>query len=280
MRLFIPNSSKQAIGGGWTFLRNFKKAVGSQVQFVNSVDECDILMICGCTIVDKNIVHKARLMGKKIVFRVDNVPRKSRNRRSTPHERMKEYAELCDVVVYQSKWAEMYCKPLCGEGTIIYNGVDLDIFHPGQEPPEKDIYLYAYHGNNELKSFWQAHYFYQMVHRENPNAEFWFTYDFKRDLDELRKAHFDFWNGEKHTYMQKIQKPEEMANVMRMCKYLIYPSFADASPNIVLEARACGLEILHTVPHGGTQELLDIKDISIDRMGQEYLSLFKLLTTG
>jgi len=283
MKIYCPNQ-KDAIGGGWTFLRNFKKALANKVHFVDSWKECDVFFITGITMVDKNELYEAKKAGKKIVLRVDNVPRKSRNRRSSPHERLKEFAGLSDVVIYQSEWAKNYCYPLCGEGTVIYNGVDTEIFKADKSEPEedrKDRYLFAYHGKSELKQFWLAHYCFQMEHRKNPNAIFWFVNDFGNDLNELVASNFDFWNGEQYMHLPKQTDPKDMAELMQQCKYLIYPSVCDSSPNLVLEARACGMEVLYPASKefSGTAELLDPKlDISLERMGEEYFGVLQLLS--
>ena len=77
-----------------------------------------IVLIIGVTITTPSEIHEAKKDGKKIVFRVDNVPKKSRNRRQSPYERIKEFAKLSDVIIYQSKWARDYCFPLAGDGTV------------------------------------------------------------------------------------------------------------------------------------------------------------------
>lgn len=284
MRLFVPNIKQGGIGGGWSFLRTLKNGLKDKVHFVNSWQECDIFFITGITIVNPSEVYEAKKAGKKIVLRVDNVPRKSRNRRSTPHERLKEFAELADVVIYQSEWAKNYCEPLCGDGTIIYNGVDKKIFSSkgvGDNHPNKaNRYLFAYHGKNELKQFWLAHFYFQMIFRKNPKAEFVFIYDFGKELTDLQNAKFDFWQGEKYEHRSQIQDPLEMAELMRTCTALIYPSTIDASPNIVLEARACGLDVFGTSEShlSGSKELLsEDLDISSERMCDEYYGIFDLL---
>jgi len=288
IKVFIPNTSKpNAIGGGWTFIRNFKKCMRPYVEFVDDLESCDLLFVQGVTTCDPGMVHQARALGKQIILRVDNVPKKSRNRRSTPHERLQEYAKLADVVVYQSEWAKNYCYPLSGEGVVIYNGVDRSIFYPRESKEDQGIldlptnkYLFAYHGKSELKQFWLAHLHFQYIARENPNAEFIFAYDFGSELTELANSNYDFWNGEKHQHIPLITTPELMAETMRECDALIYPSVSDASPNIVLEARACGLQILYPAPTelAGTQELMNPDlDISLDRMAKEYAGLIQLL---
>jgi glycosyltransferase involved in cell wall biosynthesis len=260
-------------------MRNIRKGLADQVTFVNENEEYDILFIASPMAVEKSEVHLAKQMGKKIVLRIDNIPRKSRNKRNTPHERIREYAELADMVIYQSEWAKNYCSPLAGDGTVIYNGVDTSIFYPPTEPKE-DIYLFAYHGKNEHKGFWHAHYLFQMEARKNPNAWFYFIYDFRSELQELQDANFDFWNGEKYIHYPVITDPNEMAKLMRRAKYFIYPSIADASPNVVVEARACGAEVIGYPDKtlSGTAELLDPKlDISLERMCEEYLGVFQLV---
>lgn len=287
-KIYIPNISKQAVGGGWTFLRNLLSGIREYVHLVDRWEDCDILFITGITMIDKHEVHAANKAGKKIVLRVDNVPRKSRNRRQSPHERLKEFAGMADVVVYQSKWAYNYCYPLCGDGTIIYNGVDTDIFNPNGDKDRLKkaggpyIYFFPYYGKNEFKGFWRAHYHYQWYHRQhNGNCEFWFIYDFGRDTAELSNAKFDFWNGEKYRYLNKVEDPREMAKLLQQADFMIYPSFSDAAPNIVLEARACGVKVINYTRHSGTSELLKPElDISAGRMIKEYVGLFRLLMSG
>ena len=281
MKIYIPNNSNQSVGGGWTFIANIEKALQDRCHFVDSVAECDVMMIVGVTITDPKEVHEAKKAGKGILLRVDNVPKKSRNRRNTPHERMKEFADLADVVVYQSQWARNYCYPLTGDGTIIYNGVDTKLFKPNEVlKPKHDRYLFAYHGKSELKGFWTAHaYFQSIVQTSNPEAEFWFINDFKRELPELQEANFDFWNDEKYKHLPFAPTPEQMAFIMQQCNYLIFPSVADAAPNTVLEARACGLEIDCPAPAemSGTQEMIDLEDFTLERMGLEYEAVLTMI---
>lgn len=261
-------------------MRNFKKAMVGVAQFVDKWQDCDIFLIVGVTITNPAEVIEAKKAGKHVVFRVDNIPKKSRNRRCTPYERVKEFAELSELVIYQSKWAEQYCKPLAGEGTVIYNGVDTKLFYPAEQRPDRDIYLFAYHGHSELKGFWIAHHYFQMQHRKNPKAEFWFINDFKRDLQELQFSRFDFWNDEPYRHI-KNQSEQGMAKLMRECTHLIFPSVADASPNTVLEAKASGLQVVGyaRADMSGTQELVDLpmEEIGLERMAEEYTGVLKVV---
>lgn len=283
MIVYIPKTQDDHVGGGWTFLRNFRKAMRGFVQFTDRLEDADLVFIPGVTMVDRDEIERAEQLKKPIVFRMDNIPRKSRNRRNRVYDNIKRYAELAQIVVYQSEWARNYCAPMSGPGEVIYNGVDLEIFNQNDalvDAARKNKYLFAYHGKSELKMFWLAHHHFQMEARKNPDAHFTFIYNFKSELAELEDANFDFWNDEKFTYMPPQTSPEVMATLMKECKYLIYPSVSDASPNIVLEARACGMEVIYAAPAdlAGTMELLNPNlDISLERMGREYHALFHLV---
>mgnify|MGYP007100045020 CR=1 FL=1 len=288
MKIYIPNNSQQSVGGGWSFIRNIGKALASHgVRFVNSWQECDVVLICGVTMTNTGEMHEAKKAGKTIIFRVDNVPRKSRNHRNTPHERMQEFAKLADAVIYQSQWAMEYCRPLCGEGMIIYNGVDTEIFNKSGKRPKENTYLFMYHGRSELKQFWLAHYYFQMVHRKDLKAEFWFTYEFKRELQELQDANFDFWNGEPYVHLPVAPTPEAVAQVMKQCTHFICPYTVEAAPNTLLEALHCGLTVvghveMDGVSIGGVKEYLDLwdkgHDFSLTRMGEDYIGLMRTIT--
>ncbi len=89
MKIYIPNISKQKVGGGWTFMRNLKKALKDRVLFVNTWQESDIVFIVGVTITDPYEVIEAKKAGKGIVHRVDNVPKKSQNK-SYPTQKIQE----------------------------------------------------------------------------------------------------------------------------------------------------------------------------------------------
>ncbi len=283
IKIYAPNTKgEEGLGGGHTFYRNFLKGMKNfkDVEFVNSWRECGIFFVSGITIVDMTELRNAEEAGKKIVLRVDNVPRKSRNLRSSPHERLKEVADMADIIIYQSKWAEEYCKPLCGDGTVIYNGTDGEVFYPALETEDRpNNYLYLYHGKNEQKQFWTAHYHFQMIARKNPKAKFFFVYDFGSELRPLLDNNFDFWNNEKYEYIPKIEQAEEVAELMRDCGTLIYPAICDASPNTVIEARACGMEVIGYPDEtmSGTAELMNLTSLSLENMCEDYYGVFKLL---
>ncbi len=293
MKVYLPNISEQNIGGGWTWMRNLIKGLSGKVKFTDDWRECDIYMITSVTMADRDEVEQAKEMGKVIVFRVDNIPKKSRNKRSRVYDNMKRYAELADMVVFQSEWAKQYAGWLCWPedgiewaNTVIYNGVDTGIFHPAPLTDDEDQvkplrYLFVQYNRDENKRFPEAAYHFHKRFRQDPNISLTLVGKFSPDnFNDDGTPHFDFFGNETLNFIPPIIDPHEMAAVYRDHDILLFPAFADAAPNTVLEARACGLRVELVNPVGGTAEMLDDNlDISLDRMCAEYLGLFNLLTT-
>jgi glycosyltransferase involved in cell wall biosynthesis len=284
MKIYLPTINNHSVGGGWTFMRNIisgMKKYHNDIEFVTDVDSADVLLVSGVTLVDPETLNKAKEKGKKIIFRVDNIPRKSRNKRSRVYSNMKNYAKLADAVVFQSEWAKDYAGFLTGteKSHIIYNGVDTDIFFRAPESDDGRFnslkYLYIQSQNNDNKRFPEAAYLFHQYWKQDKNISLTILGEFN---SELINADFDFFAGEDVVFLGVIPDPYALAKVYQEHDVLLFPAFADASPNTVLEARACGLHIEGVNPIGGTKELLNPElDISLERMCSDYYKLFQLI---
>ena len=292
MKIYSPKKTKQDLGGGFTFYRNFTEGLrrtGLGVM-VDSWRDCDVVLITGATMTDRDEIEQAKKAGKKIIFRIDNLPKDSRNR-GTAFSRMRYFAMLADEIIFQSEWARNYvgwwliqgdCPALKGDvmnGKIVYNGVDTDHFFYTDNPAErKEKYLYVQYNRDENKRFTEAAYYHHMKFRRNKNIELTLLGRFS---DELREYDFDFFAGEKINYIPPVDNPKVMGEIMRNHKYLYFPAFIDASPNTVAEALACGCEVLLPNIEGGTMEIIenykrDGKVQSIEEMVSNYIKIFNL----
>lgn len=284
MRIFVPNESKQTVGGGWSFLRNFEKYASRKgIEIVSSsykYQDGDVLFVSGATMVPKEIVYAARDAGMKIVLRVDNAPRNSRNR-NTGTSRLKAFAELADVVVYQSSWARVYLEPFLGKsGPVIINGADPDIFNTyGSRRPKEGSpqFLYARSSRDETKRWEEAWYEFSMAHRQWPDSHLWIIGEFS---GELRAGNFDFFMGEKYDYAGQVEDPRDMAEYLRSTDWLLLPFYNDACSNTLIEARMCGVEKIHYSSTGGTPEIMEmpLPELSADVMVDKYLQVFRSLS--
>lgn len=279
MKVYIPNNSQQGIGGGWTFLNNFKKAFDGEV--VSNLKDADLILITGATMTDRKEIEQAKREGKPVVFRVDNIPKDSRNR-GTAFSRMIDFAKMADYIIFQSEWAKEYAGwwfvdegvDISNKSVVVYNGVDTDFFYPDDKVEKGNRYLFVQYNRDENKRYPEAFYRFHIEYRKSKDAELWLV---GRYSPELAENNFDFFAGENVKYLGVIEDRKALGGIFRECKYLLFPAFADASPNTVMEARACGCEVIGINDVGGTKELLSIEGRTIYDMAQDYKSVFNLV---
>ncbi len=280
MKIFIPEKAQSGLGGGWTFTRNIIKALDNKVEFVRKLTDCDIYFITGPTIAEKEEVKEAKRLGKKIVLRVDNAPRNSRNR-NTGVLRLYDYAQMADVIIYQSKWAKDFLLPFIKkDGPVILNGVDTAIFNQdGAKVPQQGNpqYLYVRSSRDEIKRWETAWYRFQQWFFENQKSHLWIAGKFSPENEEYN---FDFFGGAEkaYTYLGLIEDKHQMAEIMRSADFLLCPFSFEACSNTVAEAMACGLKIIYdTRDGGGIPEQVEAGVISLEAMAEDYLKEFKKL---
>ena len=280
-RIYVPNNSKQSIGGGFTFFRNIQKGLGAD-NFVTTWQDADVVLITGATMTDRQEMLDAKKAGKKIVFRVDNIPRDSRNR-GTAFSRMLDFAKLSDYIIFQSEWAKEYAGwwftdngiNITDKSVIVYNGVDTDYFYYRDEHKQEKKegrYLYVQYNRDENKRATEAFYRFHEEYRKNKDVELWLVGQFS---PELISNNFDFFAGEDISYLGVITDPLQLGDIYRSSQYLLFPAFGDASPNTVMEAMACGCEVVGVNEVGGTRELLKVTDRSIEDMASDYQFIFE-----
>jgi len=279
MKIFIPNQSEQKIGGGWSFIDYFSKLATNYLT--QNYDECDIYFIAGATMVDRESVLKAKKHKKRVVLRIDNMPKNSRNR-NTASSRLFDFANLADLVIYQSEWAKEYVGYFIKkDGPVIYNGVDTSIFTPeGQKWPStaKTTYLYSRYSRDESKRPDEAFYYYHQAWKQNKDSELWIMGRF----GEAVTYNFDFFMNEPIKYLGVMEQKEQIAMFLRGADVLLYPYFNDACSNTLIEAICVGIEIETCISGmtGGSYEILKQGkdfDWSNERMVKEYINQFNKL---
>lgn len=270
VKIYLPKFEPNRKGGGWTFQSNLYKT--AKEYMTTDYSEADIYFIAGASMLDKEEVRQAKSDGKKIVLRVDNMPRNSRNRNSGS-SRLKLYSELADLVIYQSEWAKNFLEPFLGvSGPVILNGVDTSIFNAENRVAPDNSYLYVRSSRDEGKQWIMAWYWFA---EWNNKWEDLATYpvleivgQFSPDNIEYK---FDFFNGEQFRFMG-VQK--NMADIYKRNRYFLYSYTNDACSNTLIEARASGCEIIDVygmLSTGGAPEIMALEDLSLERMGKEYL---------
>jgi hypothetical protein len=207
-------------------------------------------------------VDKAKADGKKIVLRVDNAVRNSNNR-NTGMTRLKAFADKADLVIYQSEWARKFLCPFTKkEGVVILNGVDTSLYNSDNRIATDESYLYARSSRDEGKGWIMAWYWFV----NNPGK----LEIVGKFSGENLAYDFDFYNGERYIFTGFHQ---DLRDAFKRNKYFLYTYLNDACSNTLLEARASGCEIVDVygmLDTGGAPEIMACKDISVERMIEEY----------
>lgn len=269
MRVYLPKYEPTRQGGGWSWQRNFASGFT-----ISNSEEADIFLIAGASMLQRDEVLKAKEDGKKIVLRVDNFLKNSRNR-NTGMTRMKDFADWADLIIYQSEWARDFLKPFLGkDGVVILNSVDEEIFNPQGRADNKDpVYLYSRYNRDESKNWPIAQYWFQRIHQHNPKAQLLIAGNFSPELIE---NDFDFYAGEKIKYFG-VLPAQTMANIYRMADVFFYTYFNDACSNSLIESLMCGC-VPYTndfLRQGSANEIINKFDkdpdyFKLDRMVKEY----------
>jgi glycosyltransferase involved in cell wall biosynthesis len=251
LKVYLAKYEPDRTGGGWSWQDNFYWGFSN---VITSYEEADIFMISGASIVHRDEVRKAKEDGKKIVLRVDNAIRNSRNR-NTGMTRMKDFADWADLVIYQSEWAKEYLEPfLKKDGPVILNGVDTELFKPGT-PGDK--VLYSRFNRDETKNFEVARYWYSQYQLENPDAQLLIVGQFS---PELIDGNFDFYNNEQYRYLGVVDKTA-MADIYKQCSKYLYTYYNDCCSNSLLEALCSGCEVVgdpYYLKTGGAKEIMNL----------------------
>ena len=257
MKIYIPNYQPDRIGGGWTWTKYFVDYFGQ-----SSYEEADIFLIPSASMVERNVVDQARKDGKKIVLRTDNVLRNSRNR-NTGMTRLYDFAKWADLIIYQSEWAKNFLMPFLNkDGAVILNGVDTNIYNDRNRTAPDDSYLYARSSRDEGKQWIMAWYWFV----SNPGS----LEIVGKFSGENMEYNFDFYDGEKYRF---LGEQTSLVDSFKRNKYFLYTYLNDACSNTLLEARASGCEIVDVygmLSTGGAPEIMNCKDISIERCMKEY----------
>ena len=281
IKIYLAGNREWALGGGWTFLRNLKKALKDKVQFVDKIQDCDIFFVSGVTMVSREDFRKAQELEKKIITRIDGCPEDWRNR-GTGWSRLRDYAKLADQVIYQSEFIKRIIGRLVKrDGVVIYNGADQSVFKPeGDKYPKKGdpSILHVGFRKDPCKRPEEVIMRFRELKMDKPEAFLQFAGNFPTYLKEHKFGMLDFVKGKDWDYSGIITDRNELAKIMRSHDYLAYTAFGDPCPNVLIEGLSCGLKVLWLNDYGGQKEIVDNWEKvnwSIDLMGSKYLSIFK-----
>lgn len=263
MKVHIPYNSRISIGGGYTFYRNLLKGLMEythEVELVEATEAHDILFAFAPTTVSGEQIQRSKEMGAKFVLRMDGVPEDNRNS-GKGTRRLVEYALQADRIIYQSDFIRntvgrlLQKNGVTSRNSLIYNGVDLDIFRPEGEKiafEGSPKILHMAYRKDPNKRYEEVLQMYRSYFNLNPQANLILL---GRYPTEWQDYNMGFFNGERHKRIGTVDDELRKAAIIRSCDFMFYPSFADPAPNAVLEALACGVPVIYQ-PYGGAAEYM------------------------
>ncbi len=140
MKIHIPQTT-DGVGGISTFTRNLIRGlVASHVSLTYDMqDHADIVFVNTSRYTTRGLLSQKR-SGAKVIQRLDGVSYRAHQGRLYPLHNFKlklARRYLADHIVYQSEYSRLVCEKFLGhtkaDSTIIYNGVDTDMFSPHGE---------------------------------------------------------------------------------------------------------------------------------------------------
>ncbi len=281
MKVYLAAYQPGRIGGGWSFASYLAKGLGD--QRVNSSNDADVFFVSGASMIKPEEAEKAKAEGKRVVLRVDNALKHSRNE-GKGMSRMLRIAKAADLVVYQCQWSKDYLDDYLGHpnSTIIYNGVDTDIFNVEGSRIDfhgEPVYLYSCASKGETKRWEWVWWRYQQIQKEQKAAKLIITGNLSTPV---MQRNFDFFQDEQYQYLGMISNPQQMATIYRSCDYLFAVYENDCYSNTYLEAAMCGTELIEVNMTGGTSEMLENitkgrEFNGIKRMTKDYIEAFNRL---
>lgn len=285
INLFDIPQNDEKVGGGWSFLRNFKKGLEEAGHKISS-ENYDLSMVCGATMVTRQQWEEAK--NKPRVLRADGIPEDFRNR-GTGWSRIRDYANEANLVIYQSEFSKNTTgRLLKKDGSIIMNGVDTSVFKPDGPTDSKfgsPSIIYNHFRNDPNKRFQEVIERFRQYKIDNPKSAITFIGDYPKDqvrwTEKWDFGMLDYKQDADWRYLGIIKDRKELAKKLRSAEFFAWPSFADPCPNTLIEALSCGLQPIWTNLYGSTDEIhnkfKDKYDFSLSNMIRQYIKEFEKL---
>lgn len=241
-------------GGGNMFVKACHELMpqNTDIEFLlneNGSINPDVILLAGLENDGRDISAEQAIMYKmyvkptcQIVLRVnENDARKGTNHMD---EMLLKVSEHVDGTVFVSEWLRDYFMAkgwACQNNTVIYNGVDFDVFKPQPKLNNGKLNIVAHHwSDNRMKG---ADIYETLDRFVGANSDlFTFTY--------IGRHKCDF----QHTKVIKPLSGKALGD--ELGKYDVYVSASrfDPGPNHILEALACGLPTYVHIDGGGCVE--------------------------
>lgn len=153
---------------------------------------------------------------------------------------------MADLIVWQSQWAREQWQPFVDvtkKNVVIYNGVDLEIFNTNGNfmalPGNKTKIL---HSNWSIFPHKRVDILFDAI-KNFPAVDFHCVGNY--ETIETAQTFQKFTEFPNATYYGPVKVPKQLVNLYRAVDAILFTSEHEGSPNVCLEAMACGCPIIY-----------------------------------
>jgi len=272
MKIFIPYKIKDT-GGTSTFAKKFKKGLeekGHEVFFEFRKDYDFLFVIIQCN--PLYLLH-AKLNKKKIIHRLDGLYYWSVAKWKYPLLNFLPkiiHKFFSDFTVYQSQYSKYCAEKFLGKRkdekySIIYNGVDTELFSPEgkkienlRDNPDQKIFITAsrFRREDQIVPIIEALEIYR--NRHDKNFKFLIVGDFSGEINDFPEKFNNF------TYLKFLGKipNEDLPKYERSSDVFLMTHLNPPCPNNIIEAMASGLPICG-IADGSMREITKLGENSL-----------------
>ncbi len=219
-----------------------------QAAFPNRARDFNVLYLGSSTLpTDADVlIRLARRRDARIVVNQDGVayPAWAGERADELNRRLRAVLHAADHVLYQSRFcketADLFLGEPPGSWEILPNAVDTSVFTPAARTPAGDPVLLL--AGDQFQPYRVPTAIATM--RGVPRARLLVTGEVGREVERSERVEL------LGPYRQR-----DAPDLYRRAHVLLHPKVNDPCPNVVLEAMACGLPVVHSAS-GGTPELV------------------------
>lgn len=240
---FIPFPNYQFLGGPATFMQQLREYLDKNgfAYHTNRWRARDMFFV---TKYDRRVIRLAKWKGGKVVQRLDGIyyPQKHREYYSTLNQSTKAiYTQWADFVIFQSEYSKKQVYAMFGtrpenQSTIIYNGVNKQVFFPAKEAPSSQKWVCITTGNfrniDMLEPIIQA---FDFLQKDFP-LELHIAGTIHEPLQPLMARPYIRYLGE-------LRLPQ-VAEALRHGHAYLFSHLNPPCPNAVLEAISTGLPVV------------------------------------
>lgn len=208
---------------------------------------------------EQTAIELARRRGAPVVVNQNGVayPAWAGDRTERLNDRLRAVLASATHVVYQSDFckeaADRYLGPPPGSWEILRNAVDTDEFTPGEPPGDGPVLLL---GGDQTQAYRLEAGLATLALL--PEARMIVTGSLVVDLDAAARSHGVADRVEATGRYAQRDAPR----LYRRAHVLLHPKVRDPCPNVVLEALACGVPVVHSAS-GGVSELIGDSGIGV-----------------